>query len=942
MRRSILALLGLTAGFAASGAFVPVPAATPAGRPAWNLGRNGMAVVENGGLVINDTSDKEGGFVSSPALAVVPGTSYAVRGSFQSSSPSARAALGGLSLDFFDGDGKALPGKNTFQIPADSQGAQPFRLTAEAPAGAKTMRIVLRSYANPVCRIELSGVEWSVADAAAEEPATSTAAPAPAANRIPVLTPAGRPAWNLGRMAAVEVATLVIDDVSPEQGGVLSSPGRPVEPGARLVLRCKVKSSSATSRSTLGGVGLEFYDGDGKALPDKNTFAVPYDTKGVCEVTVAALAPAGAKTVRVVMRSYASPTGRIELSDVELAVADEAEFERARRWTPDFGQDFPPPSPAAIRALAAQLPDGPFQPVPVIGDRVFWTRAATVFPRRAEVIELAEQAMKEPVEVVDRLFYLSFYERKDGVYEYRAIFHRRSERLSVLALAECLENQGRFLPAIQGLAESMLREPTWVLPHHDKDQLNISGRAVTVDLGSSGRGALLMTVRRIFADVLPPELTASIDRTVYERLLAPYRRCVESGRIAGGFNWMLAINNWGAVCSGNLGYVAMTMELPQEEQALYLLGTRFCMERYLASLPPDGYCSEGVGYWNYGFGHYMLFADALRRWTGGTVDLFAAPEAVRMAKFIERLELHGRRFPAFADCALNNGVKPYNELATAVFYGASSRRNSFWINDFLPQTVMGLFLLVQPDVPAVGAGKLLARDWFGDSQILVSRAGGDPALSFAAKGGHNAEQHNHNDLGSYVILLGNLLAVCDPGAEAYNQQTFSPERYRSDLLNSSGHPVPLAAGRMQSAGSAFAARVLKQDFTPERDMLVLDLRGAYEVPELEKLERTFVFDRAARRIEVADVFAFARPEAFEVALVTGEQFRIVDDRTIEFFNADYRLRLTIAAEPGPVKITAAPLTAKPLESNFRPVRIAVTLASPAAAGSIKQTFEVVQ
>ncbi len=66
------------------------------------------------------------------------------------------------------------------------------------------------------------------------------------------------------------------------------------------------------------------------------------------------------------------------------------------------------------------------------------------------------------------------------------------------------------------------------------------------------------------------------------------------------------------------------------------------------------------------------------------------------------------------------------------------------------------------------------------------------------------------------------------------------------MLNSFGHPVPRIADTLQKTGRDAAAKVLKAELTDRADRLALDLRSAYPVPGLEKMERTFVFSRQGR------------------------------------------------------------------------------------------------
>src|SRR6185312_2322167 len=144
--------------------------------------------------------------------------------------------------------------------------------------------------------------------------------------------------------------------------------------------------------------------------------------------------------------------------------------------------------------------------------------------------------------------------------------------------------------------------------------------------------------------------------------------------------------------------------------------------------------------------------------------------------------------------------------------------------------------------------------------------------------------HNHNDLGTFTVVLDGRTLVLDPGAEVYSFRTFSEQRYESQLLNSYGHPVPRVAGRLQEAGAEWRARVIIREFSPDTDRMVLDLRTAYDVPTLKKLEREFVFDRrGAGSVTIVDRVEFTAPAAFESALVTlgevtmnGAKIRLTD------------------------------------------------------------------
>src|SRR5437868_14155296 len=50
-------------------------------------------------------------------------------------------------------------------------------------------------------------------------------------------------------------------------------------------------------------------------------------------------------------------------------------------------------------------------------------------------------------------------------------------------------------------------------------------------------------------------------------------------------------------------------------------------------------------------------------------------------------------------------------------------------------------------------------------------------LYVAAWGGHNAQSHNHNDVGNFIVYGDGKPVLIDVGVETYSAKTFSPQRY---------------------------------------------------------------------------------------------------------------------------------------------------------------------
>jgi hypothetical protein len=208
----------------------------------------------------------------------------------------------------------------------------------------------------------------------------------------------------------------------------------------------------------------------------------------------------------------------------------------------------------------------------------------------------------------------------------------------------------------------------------------------------------------------------------------------------------------------------------------------------------------------------------------------------------------------------------------------------------------------------------------------------------ALTGGNNAEHHNHNDVGSFVVALGGQTPLLDPGAEVYTRRTFSARRYESRVLNSFGHPVPRVAGQLQASGRRAAARVVKTEFTDKADTLVLDLRSAYGVKELQSLRRTFVFSREqAGRLTVTDEVRFSSPAAFETALVTFDPWKEVAPGKLVVGKGPSAVRVEIDAKGRKFHIQAEEIR-EDLPRHRVPVRIAIALAEPATEATLCATI----
>ena len=115
--------------------------------------------------------------------------------------------------------------------------------------------------------------------------------------------------------------------------------------------------------------------------------------------------------------------------------------------------------------------------------------------------------------------------------------------------------------------------------------------------------------------------------------------------------------------------------------------------------------------------------------------------------------------------------------------------------------------------------------WLPETQVMVGRD--QSGLYVAAKGGHNDESHNHNDIGEFVVYVDGLPLLVDAGVETYTRKTFSPQRYEIWTMQSAYHNLPTIDGIQQAPGADFAARDVVYEADEAQAALTLDIAGAY-------------------------------------------------------------------------------------------------------------------
>ena len=165
-------------------------------------------------------------------------------------------------------------------------------------------------------------------------------------------------------------------------------------------------------------------------------------------------------------------------------------------------------------------------------------------------------------------------------------------------------------------------------------------------------------------------------------------------------------------------------------------------------------------------------------------------------------------------------------------------------------------------------------DFFFKDLAVVVASGRDQEghlWEFAAKGGNNAEQHNHNDCGSYILNIDGYPVVVEIGAPEYTKDFFRENRYQYLAARTLGHSLPIVNGREQAAGPQYAAKVIGCELRPEHVEFSVDLAECYPSDaHCAELIRGFSFDKVRGCLEIKEYFDLSVHQSFETSVLTED------------------------------------------------------------------------
>ncbi len=548
------------------------------------------------------------------------------------------------------------------------------------------------------------------------------------------------------------------------------------------------------------------------------------------------------------------------------------------------------PQPANNLSLAQRFPieklseiviaRDQWRPFPSFKARELWQ----ALPKSVatHVVALGEEALNKPFPPLPATLYLA-YARNGNRSRYESVYFERRTLLQNLALAECVEAKGRFLDAAADALWAICEESTWCLPAHvgvQKARVGLPDiNEPIVDLFAGETAVTIAWTLYLLGpelDRVSPQLRRRAEIELQRRILRPVLDRDD-------FGWMALNvtspdrrpNNWTPWISASVLNAALLSEPDSGRRVRLVYKMLRSIDGFLRFYPVDGSCDEGPGYWGHAGGSLLDCLDVLHSATGGKLDVYADPLIQEIGRFIYRAHISGDYFVPIGDCAAR--FEPERDVVFR--YGkriddpnlkslaASGASVTSLLNDrFMGRQLNAIFdageiLRLDPAMPPFLRDVWLPSE---DLQLMAarSRAGSDKGLYVAAWGGHNAQSHNHNDVGNVLIFANGQPVFVDAGAPTYTAQTFSAKRYDNWAFQSGFHNLPTINGVMQSAGRQFAATRVICETNDSAAQLQMDIASAYPASaKVKSWLRTVRLNRD-RNVEMI--------EAFELTEVAGQ------------------------------------------------------------------------
>ncbi|WP_200976023.1 heparinase II/III family protein [Echinicola sp. 20G] len=446
--------------------------------------------------------------------------------------------------------------------------------------------------------------------------------------------------------------------------------------------------------------------------------------------------------------------------------------------------------------------------------------------------------------------------------------NQRTSVLKSLVMAELLEQEGKYLDPIADAIWALCEQSTWVLSAHLGPQKGGAGvpniADPLIDLGSGEVANLLAWVYFYFRSDLEnvsPLLVQRLENEIKERIITPYLARDD-------FWWMgfdsSFVNNWNPWCNYNVLLATFLVEEDQAiKQQVYEKSMR-SVDQFINYYKSDGACEEGPAYWDHAGGKMLEYLALIHQISSNEIYIGDQSLIKNMGNYIRKTHIAGEYYVNFADASASLKAHPgiiyrYGKYVSdeklkgfAVDIAQQVDFSDAPLNGSLDRMLHNLSLYTEllRQSPYTSPESYFL---YPETEIIGGRS--REGFFFAAKGGHNNESHNHNDVGSFILYFQGKPVLVDLGVETYSAKTFSSERYEIWTMQSDFHNLPKINGFSQKSGKKYSAQ--KVDFDIGRSFLRFDLDISKSYPTeaaCKHWNRTYTLNRERAKFDITDQF----------------------------------------------------------------------------------------
>jgi hypothetical protein len=485
------------------------------------------------------------------------------------------------------------------------------------------------------------------------------------------------------------------------------------------------------------------------------------------------------------------------------------------------------------------ITDNSWNKLPGYKDRQYWESLPANI--RGEYIRSAESYLDYNWPVVKATDYLEFIRSGD---RRQSVYSACSNALISLVMGELVEGKGRFTDQIVNAVWYYCEQTWWGWSAHLGAQKAGTGlpdiNEPYVDLGVGEVTSNLSWTYYLFReefDRIHPLISKRLKLEITRKALDPYFSRDDWGYM--GFKGGRP-NNWNPWINYNMLTSYLLIETDPSKKAAEVEKIIKSLDKFLNGYSDDGGCDEGPSYWGAAGALLYESLETLKDATGGKFDVFDDPLIQNIGRYFYQVNIHAPYFINFADADARTGGdasavyrygKTIKDLKMQQF-GAYLAKIGNW-GEHAPGGKIGEQIrdlgLISEIKNADAKEALVSEFWFPDTEIAGARdkEGSINGFFFGAKGGFNAESHNHNDVGSCLMYYNGKPCLIDLGREEYVAKTFSSRRYEIWTMQSGYHNLPVINGTDQMQGEKFRARNTTFKASPKSASFSAEIAGAY-------------------------------------------------------------------------------------------------------------------